>query len=94
MCTNTGIDEWFPIQYKGKSSGQVHIKSVWKPGAAGGAKAGKTAMPTPMGYGVPMGMQQPMMYQQPYVMGAGAMQPMVGQPMMMQPGMQQPMMAM
>jgi len=45
LCTNTGIDEWFPIQYKGKSSGQVHIKSTWKPGAGGANKAAKTAMP-------------------------------------------------
>ena len=25
----TGIDEWFPIQYKGKQSGTVHLKTVY-----------------------------------------------------------------
>jgi len=34
LCAGTGIDEWFPIQYKGKQSGQVHLKSTWRPGGA------------------------------------------------------------
>jgi len=32
LCVGNGIDEWFPIQFKGKQSGQVHLKSTWKPG--------------------------------------------------------------
>merc|ERR1719350_1645431 len=39
FCAGTGVDEWFPIQHKGRQAGQVHIKSTWKPGH-GGAKAG------------------------------------------------------
>ncbi len=31
LCTNGGMDEWFQLQYKGKNSGQLHIKSVWHP---------------------------------------------------------------
>ena len=31
MCVGTGIDEWYSIQYKGKTSGQVHLKSTWRP---------------------------------------------------------------
>jgi len=37
LCVGTGIDEWFPIQYRGKQSGQVHFKSTWRPQAQGGA---------------------------------------------------------
>ena len=29
LCIGTGIDEWFPIQYRGKQSGQVHLKGQW-----------------------------------------------------------------
>ena len=39
VCIGNGIDEWFTIQHKGKSAGQVHLKSVWKPAAGGGNKA-------------------------------------------------------
>ena len=69
LCVNGGLDEWFPIQHKGKQSGQVHLKGTWKPAGAT-AKAGQpqTAMMgqnAAMGmFGVaPMGMQQPMMMQ-------------------------------
>ena len=31
FCSGTGIDDWFPITYKGKQSGQVHFKSTWTP---------------------------------------------------------------
>lgn len=31
LCVTNGIDEWFPIQYRGKQSGQVHMKSTWTP---------------------------------------------------------------
>ena len=31
LAANGGIDEWYSIQYKGKKSGDVHIKSTWKP---------------------------------------------------------------
>ena len=37
LCVGNGIDEWFQIAHKGKSAGQVHLKSVWK--AGGGNKA-------------------------------------------------------
>ena len=26
-----GIDEWFEIQYKGKSAGSVHLRTEWEP---------------------------------------------------------------
>ena len=31
LCSGAGIDDWFPIQYKGKQSGQLHLKSTWRP---------------------------------------------------------------
>ena len=31
LCTNGGMDDWFPIQYKGKKAGQVHLKGEWTP---------------------------------------------------------------
>ena len=30
-----GLDEWFTLTFKGKSAGQIHIKSAWTP--SGGA---------------------------------------------------------
>ena len=84
LCIGTGIDEWFPIQYKGKQSGTIHLKSVWKPGAGGkAAKAGTAGAANMMqqpayamgGYGYPQGMA----VAQPYVMGMGMQQPMMMQ---------------
>jgi len=34
LCVGTGIDEWYAIYYKGKQSGQVHLKSTWTPSRA------------------------------------------------------------
>lgn len=31
LCVNNGIDDWFPIFYKGKESGTIHLKSTWTP---------------------------------------------------------------
>ena len=31
LCVPGGLDEWFTITYKGKSAGQVHLKSKWTP---------------------------------------------------------------
>jgi len=31
LCVNHDIDEWFPITYKGKQSGTIHLKSTWRP---------------------------------------------------------------
>ena len=31
LCANAGIDEWFEIQYKGKTAGNIHLKSQWEP---------------------------------------------------------------
>ena len=31
LCIAGGLDDWFPIQYKGRQSGQVHLKGEWKP---------------------------------------------------------------
>ena len=33
LCLEAGVDDWFPIQFKGKQSGQVHLKSTWRPDA-------------------------------------------------------------
>jgi Ca2+-dependent lipid-binding protein len=43
LCIGNGMDEWFAIAYRGKAAGQIHLKSVWKAGGAGGAKAGGAA---------------------------------------------------
>ena len=32
LCCNGGIDDWFGVQYKGKSAGKIHLKSQWTPG--------------------------------------------------------------
>lgn len=37
LCVQNGIDEWFTITYKGKSAGQIHLKSQWTP--SGGNQA-------------------------------------------------------
>lgn len=34
LTANGGIDDWFPIQYRGKQSGQIHLKGEWKPATA------------------------------------------------------------
>lgn len=52
--TGGGIDEWFPIQYKGKQSGTVHLKSVYTD-----YTKQKTAAAAGAGYAA--GAQQPMM---------------------------------
>ena len=31
LCVGNGLDDWFPIFYKGKQAGTIHLKSVWKP---------------------------------------------------------------
>jgi Ca2+-dependent lipid-binding protein len=31
LCVSGGIDEWFAIEYKGKRSGEVHLKGTWSP---------------------------------------------------------------
>ena len=31
MCVNKGLDDWWEIQFKGKSAGRVHIKTEWHP---------------------------------------------------------------
>ena len=38
LTVNGGLDEWFAIAFRGKASGQVHLKAVWKP--AGAAQGG------------------------------------------------------
>jgi hypothetical protein len=46
LCIAGGIDEWFQIQYKGKKSGMLHLKGLFKPSnsaAFGGAVAATTA---------------------------------------------------
>ena len=35
LCIDAGFDEWFPIEYKNKQSGQIHLKGTWKPAAVG-----------------------------------------------------------
>ena len=66
MTANGGMDEWYQLQYKGKSSGQLHIKSVWHPTVS---QATALAHATQM-FGMAMSgqqvpMQQPMTYAQP-----------------------------
>ena len=34
LCVNGGLDEWFQVQYKGKSCGQIHLKGQWHPAGA------------------------------------------------------------
>ena len=72
LCVGTGIDEWFPIQYRGKQSGTVHLKSTWRPGGAKAAKA--PAAGQPQGFAVPAGYGMPGYGQPQYQMGAGQMQ--------------------
>ena len=43
LCAMGGMNEWFPIQYKGKQSGSIHLKGEFTP--AGGAPGG--GKPTP-----------------------------------------------
>ena len=50
LCVNGGLDEWFQIAYRGKSSGQVHLKAQFTPaaGGAGGQGAAQQAQPQMM----------------------------------------------
>ena len=35
LCpSSAGIDDWFPLHYKGKQVGQLHLKSTWTPAGA------------------------------------------------------------
>ena len=31
LCIEGGLNDWFNIQYKGKKSGSIHLKSEWIP---------------------------------------------------------------
>ena len=31
LCVNKGVDDWWHINYKDKSCGQIHLSSHWKP---------------------------------------------------------------
>ena len=53
FCINNGIDDWFQIAYKGKQSGQIHLKAVWKPAAAQGVPGGAAQQPGMMQPGMP-----------------------------------------
>ena len=74
--SGAGIDEWFPIQYKGKQSGTVHLKTVYTDYSKMQPKAVNSGGMQPM---------QQQMYQQPGMMPP--QQQMYQQPMG-QPGMQ------
>jgi len=41
MCVGGVFDEWYEIEFKGKSAGKVHIKSEWQP-------SGRQLAPTPL----------------------------------------------
>jgi Ca2+-dependent lipid-binding protein len=50
ICVPGGLDDWFTITYKGKSAGQVHVRSQYTPDQAGGnpqaqAQGGYPQMP-------------------------------------------------
>ena len=89
LCVGNGMDEWFQIAYRGKQAGQVHLKSVWKAGAAAGAKPGAAMQPGMMQPGMMQPGMQPGMMQPGMQPGMMPMQPGM-QPGMMQPGMMQP----
>ena len=48
LCSGTGIDDWFPIHYKGKQSGQLHLKSTWAPAGTEDAAQDANETATPM----------------------------------------------
>ena len=39
LCVNGGIDDWFPIHWKGKQSGSLRLKGVWTPAGQGVAQS-------------------------------------------------------
>ena len=39
LCVPGGLDDWFTITFKGKSAGQVHLKSTWQPHSGQSAMA-------------------------------------------------------
>ena len=61
LCSGAITDEWFPIQYKGKESGKIHLKGVFSSNSLIDKMAGS------MNQMVNMNMQ-PMHYQQPQMM--------------------------
>lgn len=47
LCRQGGLDEWFTITYKGKSAGQVHLKSVWTPNGPAPGQGASQMQPQP-----------------------------------------------
>ena len=43
LCTVGGIDEWFPVHYKGEETGRLHLKSTWTPNGAEEGDGNETA---------------------------------------------------
>ena len=48
LCHNQGIDDWFGVQYKGKSAGKIHLKSQFFPAQI----QGMGIQPGQAGYGM------------------------------------------
>lgn len=43
VCVIGGIDEWFPVHYKGEETGRLHLKSTWTPNNADEGDGTETA---------------------------------------------------
>ena len=39
LCVNGGLDDWFALEYKGKSSGSIHLKGKFMPGVGQGQQS-------------------------------------------------------
>jgi Ca2+-dependent lipid-binding protein len=75
LCIPGGMDEWFTITYKGKSAGQVHLKSTWTPmGQSANAGAAQNIMGSL--FGAPAQQQIPQGYGQPSPAQMGYVPPM------------------
>ena len=31
LCLSTPVDDWFPLEFNGKKSGQIHLKTKYTP---------------------------------------------------------------
>ena len=79
FCAAGGIDDWFKIQYKGKTSGQIRLRGEWTPDYEVNNNAGQQQMGGMQMGGMQMG----------GMMGGMDQQQMMQQLMMQQQMMQQ-----
>ena len=84
LCVNKGVDDWWHLNYKDKSVGQIHLSSNWKPHDDGSEAAKAAAAEKPFVAPAPQIHPQATMQAQPPQVQQMMQQPVHQQPMMYQ----------